>query len=582
MTAEVVGELTGHEAGVGGRVSAVASDVGTEVQPTAATDGAAARLHALTAIATCAAGASRFDDVVELAAGAAQRALQAASVSISVWQRDLARVRVLINEGDLGHGEVHRPDDSTFPLTDFPFALPAFHEGRPVRFVLGDPPDAAGDQAAAEVFLRGLNQQSCMVLPILLEGRVWGELFAGRDHRQPDFTEADLDYAVAVSAQVAASIAQAEHLERVGRLAYTDALTGLANRRAIDDRLDQALDRHRSDGRTVSLIVVDVNGLKRINDGRGHAAGDQALIHFSGLLSLSAGLTPGSLAGRTGGDEFCIIIEGGTADGAVSAAHDLCRRANAGMEDGIACGVASTDDPVGTVDTPARLFRLADAAQARAKRSGCRSPVVAGRGMPLDATVALADAAEQDHLLEPEDRRQLRGAGSRSINRLVEDVLETLEHSAAASVQDRLEVVAGTIAGLIDVCSWWLSAATDDGTAVRTVRYSSLRLGLGNLVDPETVSGVSETYLLADYPVTRAVLAGGKAVVRVDDDEADPRERAVVEGAGAVALVMAGGHDRDGRGWLVEMFVDEVSGDVSALPTALRALTACALLTPPG
>ena len=293
-------------------------------------------------------------------------------------------------------------------------------------------------------------------------------------------------------------------------------------------------------------------------------------------------MVAGSLAGRTGGDEFCVIVEGGSADDAVALAQDLCRRANAGLADGIACGLASTDDPVGSVDTPARLFRLADAAQARAKRSGCRTPVVAGRGMPIDATVALADAAEHERMLEPGDRRQLRGAGSRAGHRIVEDVLQTLDHSGATTVQDRLEVVVGTLAGLIDVCSWWLSMATDDGTAIQTVRFSSLRLGASNAVDPAIALGLSAVYQLADYPLTQAVLRGGQAVVHADDPEADPTERALVETSGALALIMAGGPDRDGRGWLVEMFVDEVSGDVSMLPTVLRALTACALLTQPG
>jgi len=559
----------------------MASDVDTTVWPsTGSPDGADARLHALTEIAICTAGATGFDEVVERAAAAARRALRASSLSISMWQRDQARAQVLINEGDLGGDEIHRPADETYLLTDNPFTVPMFDEGRAIRFVLGDPPDDLGFQDAADRLLLELGKQSFIGVPLLLEGRIWGELFATRAADRPYFAADEMDYATAVSAQVAAAIAQGAHLERVARLAYTDPLTGLANRRAIDDRLDGALDRRRADGRAVSLIVVDVNGLKRINDGRGHEAGDRALIHFSGLLSISAGLVPGSLAGRTGGDEFCVIVEGGTADDAVAVAQDLCRRANTAMADGIACGVASTDDPVGSVDSATRLFRLADAAQARAKRSGCRSPVVAGRGMPLDATVALADAAEHERTLEPGDRRQLRGYGSRSISRLADDVLQTLDHSGATTVQDRLEVVLDALAGLVDVCSWWLSKTTDDGTAVQTVRFSSLRLGASNAVDPAIALGLTAIYPLADYPLTRTVLQGGSAVVHADDPEADPSERAIVDFSGALAVVMAGGPDSEGRGWLVEMFVDEVSGDVSMLPTALRVLTACALLVP--
>ena len=149
-----------------------------------------------------------------------------------------------------------------------------------------------------------------MGVPVVLEGRVWGELFATRYSTDVPFTSADVDYGVAVAGQIAAGVAQVQHLERVSRLAYTDPLTGLANRRAIDDRLDLAMAKHRDEQRIVSLVVVDVNGLKRINDDRGHDAGDRALVHVAGLISAAAGLAPGSLAGRTGGDEFCIVLDG--------------------------------------------------------------------------------------------------------------------------------------------------------------------------------------------------------------------------------------------------------------------------------
>jgi hypothetical protein len=70
-------------------------------------------------------------------------------------------------------------------------------------------------------------------------------------------------------------------------------------------------------------------------------------------------------------------------------------------------------------------------------------------------------------------------------------------------------------------------------------------------------------------------------VVAVDDPLADPAERAILEGAGYTALVMAGATDLSGAGWLVEVYVDDIAGDVSSLASALRALTACAILPPP-
>jgi hypothetical protein len=292
---------------------------------------------------------------------------------------------------------------------------------------------------------------------------------------------------------------------------------------------------------------------------------------------------PGSLAGRIGGDEFCVIIEGATSDHAVWVAEDLCRRATVALEEGIACGVASTGDPVGPIDSPARLFRLADAAQSRAKRSRARHPVVAGRGLPVDAIVRLVDSVEQQPRRQSNraDRRRLRSR--RTFSHLLDDVLETLDHSGEVAVAPRLEVVADAVCRLVDGCSWWVSTTRSDpdGEKLVTFNYSAIRYAGGVSADPEASGGGLTVFRLDDYPVSAAMLEGRGAAVLADDPMADPAERAILDAAGYTAMVMAGGREGDGTGWLVEIYCDDISGDISALPTALRALTACALLEPP-
>jgi diguanylate cyclase (GGDEF)-like protein len=241
----------------------------------------------------------------------------------------------------------------------------------------------------------------------VLNGRAWGELYVARRFGVPVFERADADFATVLAAVVAAGIAQAERLEEVRRLAYTDALTGLANRRAVDARLDEAVERHRADGTVVSLVVCDLNGLKRVNDTRGHAVGDRLLERFGSVLSLCGAMLPGALAARLGGDEFCLLAVGPAADQVVKAADELCRRAaELELGEGVACGVASTQDPIGPVRSARRLFRLADAAQYRAKALRAGQPVVAGREGPDDPVVRLAD--EPSPTL-PVERRRFRG-----------------------------------------------------------------------------------------------------------------------------------------------------------------------------
>ena len=132
-------------------------------------DRAVVRLHALTAIAKAATGSSGFADVLRRTSEAAQAALEAASLSISVWERDQARVRVLINIGDLGPGEVYEPVDETYQITDYPFITRMFSDG--VGFVQSADadPGAAGADPNLVRLLRLLGKGSGVSVPIVLE-----------------------------------------------------------------------------------------------------------------------------------------------------------------------------------------------------------------------------------------------------------------------------------------------------------------------------------------------------------------------------------------------------------------------------
>ena len=534
----------------------------------------ARRLDALVDIAKVVARAEAFDDVLRLTAAAAREALDAASLSLSVFERDRGRLRVLLNIGDLGPGEVPEPVDEVYTVDEYSVVEPLIEHAIPYIKSIDDA-DAAGSEVTH--LLHRLGKGSCMGVPVVLEGRVWGELFATRYSTDVPFTSADVDYGVAVAGQIAAGVAQVQHLERVSRLAYTDPLTGLANRRAIDDRLDLAMTKHRDEQRIVSLVVVDVNGLKRINDDRGHDAGDRALVHVAGLISAAAGLAPGSLAGRTGGDEFCIVLDGPEPELAARVAEDLCRRTAASLDEGVACGVASTGDPVGPVDSPARLFRLADAAQMRAKRSRSRRPVIAGRGLPDDATVRLADVRGA----AGGDRRLVRSRMTADAVRLLDDVLESLDHHPDDGLAGRMEVVADTVARLVDASAWCVSHAEAGSGVVRTVTFSSFRTSADNADGRmEFWSPFNSDYSLEQYPLTAAALDGSGFVVDASSADGDPAEQALLSGAGYRRNLLAGGRDREGGGWLLEIFTDEISAGVDHLGPTLRAIVAVALTTP--
>ncbi|MDX3230736.1 GGDEF domain-containing protein [Streptomyces sp. ME19-01-6] len=378
-------------------------------------------------------------EAVRSAAEAARRALGGSFAAVSVWERELGRLRVLVNSGELAAGEEEFPEHEFYPVHEFPEITEFLHEqwargGEPHAWVevaawpgeAGQGPDTDAETVGGPRGLRGAlrgvspgrvaalrrrGRGSCVVAPIVLHGRAWGELYVARRAGEPVFGRADADFATVLAAVTAAGIAQTERLEEARRLAFTDPLTGLGNRRAVDIRLDEALEEHRRDGSVVSLVMCDLNGLKQVNDTLGHAVGDRLLERFGSVLSLCGAMLPGALAARLGGDEFCLVEVGPSADEVVRVADELCRRAaELEMGEGVACGVASTGDPIGPVHTARRLFRLADAAQYRAKAARSAKPVVAGReGGPQDPVVRLADSAASDRSARAPERRRFRG-----------------------------------------------------------------------------------------------------------------------------------------------------------------------------
>ncbi|TQK52251.1 diguanylate cyclase (GGDEF)-like protein [Streptomyces sp. SLBN-118] len=370
------------------------------------------RLRAVVELAQAMAAARTPREFWRAGALGACDALSGSFAALSMWERELGQLKVLVNAGERAAGEEEFPESETYPVNRFPEITEFLHEqwaggGEPdawVETVDGPASGNAGYSHQRVDALRRRGRGCCVVAPIVLHGRAWGELYVARAAGRPVFDRDDADFAAVLASVVASGIAQSERLEEVRKLAFTDPLTGLANRRAVDIRLDEALERHRVDGSVVSLVVCDLNGLKQVNDTHGHAVGDRLLERFGSVLSLCGAMLPGALSARLGGDEFCLLSVGPPADEVVRVADELCVRAGElEMGEGVACGVASTGDPIGQVRSARRLFRLADAAQYRAKAARSLKPVVAGR----DGTVLrLADSPPRS----AHERRTFRAA----------------------------------------------------------------------------------------------------------------------------------------------------------------------------
>ena len=529
-------------------------------------DHVATRLGALAEIARAAWAGSQME-LLRSAAASTQGALEAASVSISRWEADVGQLRVLINHGALGPGEVPEPVDEvhTHDISGHLQVMAEVLAGWTANL------DHQGDEVDLDL-LRSIEKHCCIGVPIPMDGRIWGEVFVTRSAADPCFDASDVDLALVVAAQIGAALATADHLDNVDRMAHTDPLTGIGNRRAVDESLDIALSRHRTDGAAVTLVVCDLNGLKTINDEQGHDAGDRALVRFATMISSTAATLPGAIAARLGGDEFCIVAPDVAADTVVEAANELCRLVLRSPLEGVSCGVASTEDDVGDVETAGRLFRLADAAQYRAKRSRATVPVVAGRGLP-DGMAGAQAASSQ---FAAGERRMFRGRDLSDTARLLRAGITALDDARDRDVEDRLALVAEQVAEHCDPLGWWLSSADRSRGVVRSLRHAIHR-------DPsrpgdEITSDIGNEYSLTDYPQTALALTGRVVVLHASDPDTDPAELTILDGMGATTLLMAGISDSVGREWLLEIVGDAISAPLGAYELSLRALMALAAL----
>jgi two-component system cell cycle response regulator len=229
---------------------------------------------------------------------------------------------------------------------------------------------------------REVTIRSVLTLPFTIDRWRSGVLFLRTERHERVLTHDDEEFADTVVKAAVAAIKRAQALEstradnrRLEALATTDPLTRLLNRRALLERLSREVDRAKRYASLLTLLLLDIDHFKSINDSAGHLVGDSVLRQLGALIEASVRTV--DIAARYGGEEFVLILPETSQEGGVIFAERIRESIerypfDAGSEEPLhltaSIGVATFPSP--RVDSTEDLFARADEALYRAKSGG--------------------------------------------------------------------------------------------------------------------------------------------------------------------------------------------------------------------
>ncbi len=216
---------------------------------------------------------------------------------------------------------------------------------------------------------RGTPYRSLLALPLVIQGGAIGVLSLFKKEVNA-FTQDDLRVLFIVANQCAFAVQNGKLYEEMAKLAITDGLTGLYNHRYFCSCIEEAVDRANRTNRPASMIMVDADRFKDINDQYGHQRGDQVLQQVAHLITQSVRET--DLVARYGGEEFAVVLPDTGPREAMAVARRIHQAVGGHDFDGlrltVSIGVATYPSP--QITNKDDLISMADEFAYRAKESG--------------------------------------------------------------------------------------------------------------------------------------------------------------------------------------------------------------------
>jgi len=267
-------------------------------------------------------------------------------------------------------------------LTRYPEIVKALETGRMV--IVGDVESDPLFEEVRAAWLRdgvAVPTRSVVALPFRMRGEQTGVLYLRSMAGEKLLTREDAEFADSVISAAVAALEKAHAFasvqsdrERLEQLASTDALTGCLNRRALTEALERELDRARRYSLVLTILMVDIDHFKRINDTMGHLVGDTVLRQLGDLLRREVRSVDS--AARYGGEEFVIVLPETGTHGALVFAERLRQRieqqpfgeGGTALSITVSVGVASFPDQ--KITSPESFLALVDTALYRAKADG--------------------------------------------------------------------------------------------------------------------------------------------------------------------------------------------------------------------